>query len=115
MMCRCSTHAHWEVRVNDAGKPPDRGRDRRDVPPGGAFGDALRDARTARNLNQSELAERVMMDRSIISRLETGDRVVTPEQARTLAEILDAPNLLELATSTGKKNAKYRPPAKREE
>ncbi|WP_416420352.1 helix-turn-helix transcriptional regulator [Priestia aryabhattai] len=40
------------------------------------------------DLTQNELAEKLRVDRSLISRIEAGDRTITPTLVRQLKEIL---------------------------
>jgi len=40
------------------------------------------------DLTQSELAEKLRVDRSLISRIEAGERTITPTLVRQLKEIL---------------------------
>jgi ribosome-binding protein aMBF1 (putative translation factor) len=56
-------------------------------PDGNAVGDAIRQAREAAGYTQAQLAKRVGMDRTNVSRLERGR---SPATSRTLQRIADA-------------------------
>lgn len=62
------------------------------IPP---FGQYVRERRKAAGLSQADLAERIRMDRALISKLETNKQPVRAEKLGLLAEALNAP-LVEL-------------------
>ncbi|MFD2873092.1 helix-turn-helix domain-containing protein [Mucilaginibacter ximonensis] len=55
------------------------------------FGQYVRQRRKAAGLSQAELAERIQMDRALISKLETNKHPVRAEKLCVLAEALNAP------------------------
>lgn len=55
------------------------------------YGRAIRLVRGARNLSQTELAEKLDVDRSIVSYWESGDRTPSAEMQQRLAKALDLP------------------------
>lgn len=61
-------------------------------------GDRIREARQKRRLSQSELCELlqlrgIMVERDVISRMESGARIVTEFEAVAIAEVLEVPVL----------------------
>ncbi len=54
-------------------------------------GEALRVIRERTGLSISELARASKVDRTVITRLENGERRGTPSQIKALAEALDVP------------------------
>jgi len=54
--------------------------------PAARFGDWLRQLRREEQLTLREVAARVEMDQAILSKIELGQRVPTPEQTRHLAK-----------------------------
>ena len=58
-------------------------------------GDRIREARQKRRLSQSELCKLlqlrgIMVERDVISRMESGARIVTDFEAVAIAEVLEA-------------------------
>ena len=61
-------------------------------------GDRIREARQKRRLSQSELCKLlqlrgIMVERDVISRMESGARIVTDFEAVAIAEVLEVPVL----------------------
>lgn len=59
-------------------------------------GDRIREARQKRRLSQSELCKLlqlrgIMVERDVISRMESGARIVTDFEAVAIAEVLEVP------------------------
>lgn len=54
------------------------------------LGDKIRELRTKRNLLLREVASKLDVDTSIISKMERGERPIKQEQIATLADILKA-------------------------
>lgn len=79
------------------------------------FAKALRDARNASNLNQTQLGTRSRVSRDVIARLERAQQDPAPKLAQRLAEILDAPELISMATNAPRPSRGYLPPAQRDE
>jgi len=61
------------------------------------LGDRIRELRTKQNLFLRQVASKLEVDTSIISKMERGERPIKKEQITTLAEILNA-NKEELLT-----------------
>ncbi len=55
------------------------------------YGRAIRLVRGARHLSQTELAEKLDVDRSIVSYWESGNRTPSAEMQQRLAKALDLP------------------------
>jgi transcriptional regulator with XRE-family HTH domain len=55
------------------------------------YGRAIRLVRGARNLSQTELAEKLAVDRSIVSYWESGNRTPSAEMQQRLAKALELP------------------------
>ena len=61
-------------------------------------GDRIREARQKRRLSQSDLCKLlqlrgIMVERDVISRMESGSRIVTDFEAVAIAEVLEVPVL----------------------
>ena len=66
-------------------------------------GDRIREARQKKRLSQSDLSKLlqlrgIMVERDVISRMESGARIVTDFEAVAIAEVMEAPVLSNLAS-----------------
>lgn len=79
-------HDKW---ADVPGRPVnDKRRDTQTEPPAGSLGRVIRDHRRALDLTQSALAERIGVNHSYISRIESNER--TPERISTLLALAQA-------------------------
>jgi transcriptional regulator with XRE-family HTH domain len=74
------------------------------------YGKAIKKIRNARNLSQKDLAERINLAPSYISRIEAGERKPTIETLEKIAKELQAPMHLIILMASDKTELKGLPP-----
>lgn len=71
-------------------------------------GDRIREARQKRRLSQSDLCKLlqlrgIMVERDVISRMESGSRIVTDFEAVAIAEVLEVPRAVAAGQRIGRR------------
>ncbi len=74
------------------------------------LGRRLKQVREAAGLNQAELARRITWSQAVLSRVESGERELSPDELKTVMEAIDTPEALQLSKSLAREWREIRRP-----